>query len=155
MGSSKDLQYYLSLPYTIELTRGEDGWFAEVAELPGCMTQGQSASEAVEMAQDAMAAWIEVALQDGRAVPEPRPAEDYSGKFLLRVPRSLHRDLVRAAQREGVSLNQFALAALARAVGSALPPREERSATRRPVSRTAPRLHIAAEEEPGYGDKSE
>jgi predicted HicB family RNase H-like nuclease len=33
------------------------------------------------------------------------------------VPRSLHRDLARAAKQEGVSLNQFVNVALARAVG--------------------------------------
>ena len=150
MGSSKYLQYYLALPYSIELTRSEDGWFAEVAELPGCMTQGESAAEAVEMAQDAMAAWIEVALQDGRAVPEPRPAEEYSGKFVLRVPRSLHRDLARAAKREGVSLNQLALAALARAIGSGVPGAEKQQAALRAASPAAPRLHSVAEEEREY-----
>jgi len=34
---------------------------------------------------------------------------EYSGKISLRVPRSLHRDLVDSAKSEGVSLNQFIL----------------------------------------------
>ena len=41
----------------------------------------------------------------------------YSGKVNLRMPRSLHRDLARRAEEEGVSLNQFMVVALARAVG--------------------------------------
>jgi len=41
----------------------------------------------------------------------------YSGKVNLRMPRSLHRDLARRAEKEGVSLNQFMVVALARAVG--------------------------------------
>lgn len=77
---------------------------------------------------------------------EPQETQDYSGEFTMRVPRSLHRDLVRAAERDGVSLNQFALAALARAVGPAVT---------RSVAHAAPRVHVAAEEEPGYGDKAE
>ena len=47
------------------------------------------------MIRDAMRGWLEVALEDGIPVPEPRPLEAYSGKFVARVPRSLHRDLVR------------------------------------------------------------
>ena len=47
--------------------------------------------------------------------------KEYSGKVNLRMPRSLHRDLARRAEEEGVSLNQFMVVALARAVG------EERS----------------------------
>jgi predicted HicB family RNase H-like nuclease len=39
----------------------------------------------------------------------------------VRIPRSLHRDLVRRAAEEGVSLNQFATVALARAVGWSAP----------------------------------
>ena len=155
MTSLKDLKHYLSLPYTIQLTREAHGWFAEIAELPGCMTQGNSSAEAVEMIQDAMAGWIEIALEDGRSVPEPRSMDDYSGKFVVRVPHSLHRDIVRAAEREGVSLNQFAVVALARAVGSAAPPREEQQAVTRSFAHAAPLLHLAAEEQPGYGDKAE
>lgn len=41
----------------------------------------------------------------------------YSGKVNLRMPKGLHRDLVRRAEEEGVSLNQFMVVALARAVG--------------------------------------
>jgi len=110
----KTLEYYLNLPYTIELqeTPGE-GWFVRVKELPGCMSQGDTAQEALEMIQDAMRVWIEVALEDGDRIPEPRPEEAYSGKFVVRVPKSLHRQLVEQAEAEGVSLNQYINVALA------------------------------------------
>lgn len=114
----KDLAYYLALPYTIELIREEDAtWFARVVELPGCLSAGDSAEDAAGMIQDAMAGWIELAIADGRIIPEPKPREEYSGKFVVRVPRSLHRDLVEAAAKEQVSLNQFIATELARAVG--------------------------------------
>jgi antitoxin HicB len=120
MDREKGLDYYLSLPYTIELVRTDDlTWFARVAELRGCMTEGDSPEHAAAMIRDAMAAWIEVALEDGLPIPEPRPAEEYSGKFVVRIPKSLHRDLVETAAREGVSLNQYVGAELARAVGHA------------------------------------
>lgn len=44
-------------------------------------------------------------------------AEGHSGKFLVRLPQSLHAQLVAEAEREGVSLNQFVTLALAGAVG--------------------------------------
>ena len=46
------------------------------------------------------------------------PTRQYSGKVNLRMPKSLHRDLARRAQQEGVSLNQTIVTALARSVGT-------------------------------------
>jgi antitoxin HicB len=116
---NKTLEYYVGLPYTIELrnTPGE-GWFVRVRELPGCMSQGETSEDALANIQEAMHLWLEVSLDHGDAIPEPRPEEDYSGKFVVRVPRSLHRDLVEMAEREGVSLNQYINTALAQSVGA-------------------------------------
>jgi predicted RNase H-like HicB family nuclease len=48
----------------------EDGsWAAEVPDLPGCVAGGASPAEAVERAEDAIAAWIEAAMADGSPVP--------------------------------------------------------------------------------------
>lgn len=117
---------YLKLPYHIEIMRDEDeenpGYVARVAELPGCITQGDTFEELGEMIEDAMRGWIEVALRDGVPIPDPAPEEAYSGKFVARVPRSLHRQLALAAEREGVSLNQLLNVILAGALGQGLPP---------------------------------
>ena len=114
MSKRKDLNYYLALPYTIQITReDETTWFARVVELPGCMTEGDTPEEVADMIQDALASWLAVALEDGRPIPEPQAAEAYSGRFVVRVPRTLHQQLVEAAQQEGVSLNQFINVALA------------------------------------------
>lgn len=119
----KTIEYYLQLPYTIELVPEPDGsWFVAVKELPGCMSGGDTPEEAIEMIQDAMRGWLEVSLEDGDPIPEPRELDAYSGKFVVRVPRSLHRELVEAAEEEGVSLNQYINVALARAVADP-PPR--------------------------------
>lgn len=121
--STKDVEYYMNLPYTIEVVRDRDdnysGLYARVVELPGCMTQADDFEELSEMIEDAMRGWLEVALEDGLPIPEPRPTEDYSGKFVVRVPKSLHRELVASAEREGVSLNAYINVALARTVGGA------------------------------------
>jgi len=113
----KTIEYYMGLPYTRELIKEpEGGWFIRIKELPGCMSQGDTVEEAMTMIEDAMRGWLDVSLEDGDEIPEPKLDEDYSGKFVVRLPRSLHRQLVETAEREGVSLNQFVNVALARAV---------------------------------------
>lgn len=68
----KTLSYYLSLPYTIELTPDEGGvWFASIPLLKGCMTQGDSREEALVMLDEAKALWLETALDEGIPIPEP------------------------------------------------------------------------------------
>jgi antitoxin HicB len=117
----KTIDYYMNLPYTFELQNDpEQGWFVRVKELRGCMSAGDTPEEAVTMIQEAMAGWLEIALEEGLAIPEPRAEEDYSGKFVVRVPRSLHRQLVEAAANDGVSLNQYINVALAQAVARPL-----------------------------------
>lgn len=121
----KTIEEYLKLPYTIQVTYDnspdDPGWVAHVVELPGCITQADNFEELGEMIEDAMYTWIEVSLEDGEAIPEPRPVEDFSGKFVTRVPRSLHRDLVQSAKQDGVSLNTYVSVALGRAVGCPSP----------------------------------
>jgi antitoxin HicB len=114
----KTLEEYLKLPYTIEMIQQSTGsWFVAIKELPGCISQGDTPEDAVAMIHDAMRAWIEVALEDGMPVPEPQADEEYSGRFMVRVPRSLHRQLVQTADRQGVSLNAYCIAVLAQASG--------------------------------------
>lgn len=115
----KEIETYAELPYTRELVPEDDGsWFARVVEFPGCITVGATRAEALEMLDDAMAAWIEAKLEAGEAIPPPADRSDFSGRFVVRVGKALHRDLVRAADRNSISLNQFVATALAEAIGA-------------------------------------
>lgn len=121
--SKKTLDYYLNLPYTTEFKRDRSDadkpvWFAGVKELSGCITEADTFDEAAEMIKDAMKVWIQGSLDADLSIPEPQPEPEYSGKFSLRLPKSLHRDLVRVAEREGVSLNQYINVTLGRAAGA-------------------------------------
>ena len=51
------------------------GWLAEVPELPGCMSDGETPQQAIENVMDAIACWIEAAEEDGRPVPSPASAD--------------------------------------------------------------------------------
>lgn len=109
---------YLALPYRVELISDPEGWFVQIPELPGCMSQGSTVEEAITMIRDAQRSWLESALAHGDPVPEPsEPAHSFTGKFNVRVPKDLHRTLVARAEAEGVSLNLFVATALATAVG--------------------------------------
>ena len=113
----KDLKYYMNLPYTYTLTpiNDESGfyYFARVLELDGCMSDGATKEEAINNLMEAMQGWLEVGIEHNDNIPEPLPIEEYSGKFTLRLPKTLHHSLTKRAQREGVSLNQYALYKLA------------------------------------------
>lgn len=81
------------------------------------MSEGKTEKEALKNLGDAMRGWLEVALEDGEAIPEPLGSRAFSGKFVVRVPRTMHRDMAKRAEVEGVSLNQVVVAALAKEVG--------------------------------------
>lgn len=69
----KTVSYYMNLPYVIEMWRDEDGdWIIRVPLLKGLMTHGNTREHALEMLDEAMALWLEVALERGMEIPEPQ-----------------------------------------------------------------------------------
>jgi len=113
----KDLDFYLNLRYPVTIHADPDGGLvAEIEELPGCVTQGETLEEAFGAIEDARRGWIQVAHEGGQVIPLPRDVEEYSGKILIRIPKNLHRVLSRAAKQEGVSLNQYITSLLAAGV---------------------------------------
>jgi antitoxin HicB len=95
----------------------EGGYRAEIIEFPGCFAEGESAAEAAANLEDAARSWLESTLAKGQTVPEPMEELDYSGKLVVRLPKSLHRHAAYAANREGVSLNQFIVSSIAEQIG--------------------------------------
>lgn len=110
----------LKRPYTRMIIPDEQsGTFtAKIAEFPGCIAQGDSAQEAYVNLEEAARAWIEAALDLGQEIPSPGIDHEYSGKFALRLPKGLHRQAALAAEREGISLNQFIIYAVSEKMGA-------------------------------------
>jgi antitoxin HicB len=106
--------------YTIEirpLTAEEGGGFlATFPDLPGCMADGETREEAIAEARDAFESWMEAQKEWGREYPKPT-ISGMSGKFVQRLPKSLHAKLAAQAKREGVSLNSLVLAFIAEGIG--------------------------------------
>ena len=114
----KTLNYYLNLPYKLEIIPDteEGGYTAAYPELPGCITCGETVETAAANAADAKKVWLEAALAEGCPISEPKEKSDvkYSGQFKLRIPKSLHRDLAHRAKEEGISMNQYCMFLLAK-----------------------------------------
>lgn len=105
--------------YPIEIfwSDEDEGYIAEVPDLPGCSAWGATEIDAASEAKKAIRAWIKAAKAAGNTIPlasTMAPLESYSGKFVVRVPRSLHARLARKARTEGVSLNQYVMHMLSR-----------------------------------------
>jgi|GEM_PF-115836 len=129
---------YLRRPYRVEV-RGnpEDGYLAAAPELPGCLTAGETPDED-RLCELTINSGIPrrqpppVTMSRGRHGGLPLPLANLvatlivcptyllisvNGRMLLRMPRSLHARLAEQAGREGVSINQLAVAFLAEGLG--------------------------------------
>lgn len=87
-------------------------------EFPGCVAQGDTISEAHERLERAAEDWIRAAVDSGQDIPPPAEEQRYSGRILVRLPKSLHRRAAEAAEADSTSLNQFIVAAVAERVGA-------------------------------------
>jgi antitoxin HicB len=110
----------LERPYR-KVIRGDrvEGYLATAPDLPGCVTAGETEEEALANLHEAMSAWLASAIEEGGEIPEPQaePESRFSGRMLLRMPPSLHRQLAERGRDEGVSINQMAVTLLAQALG--------------------------------------
>jgi RNA polymerase sigma-B factor len=138
---------YLELPYHVSVRSERDGdrsvWCATVDELPGCASRGSTPDQAVDQLRPAMESWLAAALAENREIPVPegaavesKTAPSHKGRFLVRMPSSLHEQLARAAERDQVSLNRFVTDALAGSLARTEP--AEPSATADPSASTRP-----------------
>lgn len=137
----KTTEEYMKLPYTLTVRWSADDelFVARLKEIEGCTGHGGTEAEAIAMLRDNMREWISFCLEAGDEIPLPADPDHLpSGKWLQRVPRSLHKRLVECAVNEGVSLNSFVTACLAQAVGQAGLKKHSQ------VSATVPTMHASA-----------
>jgi predicted RNase H-like HicB family nuclease len=98
----------------------EDGaYVASCPEFPGVVAHGDTPEEAVTEARVALEAAIEMYEEEGRELPAARGLLEHSGQFRLRVPKTLHAQLVQRADEEDISLNSYITTVIAAAVGQA------------------------------------
>ncbi|MCS7219261.1 MAG: type II toxin-antitoxin system HicB family antitoxin [Thermus sp.] len=125
---NKPLEYYLNLRYPVLLVPEPEGGFtALVPDLEGCVSVGETEEEALANLEEARQLWIETAYEHGDEIPLPSSAKEYSGRILVRMPKSLHRRLDEEARAEGISLNQLIVSLLSERLSLAVLKRELRA----------------------------
>jgi antitoxin HicB len=102
------------------------GYLIEFPDLPGCVSDGETPEKAIASGRAAVRAWIAAAKAHRDPVPPPSARATYSGKWQIRMARSLHHRLAERAKAEGVSLNVFATTILAEALGRPARSRQDR-----------------------------
>jgi antitoxin HicB len=106
-------------PFEIRpLTAAEGGGFlVSYPDFSECISDGETVEEAIANGRDALAATVAALQAKGFAVPAPNSGGVASGKFVARVPKTIHAQLATRAKAEGVSLNTLVLAFIAEGLG--------------------------------------
>jgi predicted RNase H-like HicB family nuclease len=113
-----DVSERLAMPYArVLIPEAGGGYRAEILEFPGCIALGDDPAEALSSLESVAQDWLGAAEEMGSAIPPPFEDTDFSGRLGLRLPKSLHRKAALAAERDGVSLNQFIVTCIAESVG--------------------------------------
>lgn len=93
---------------------------AFIKEIPHVSAFGPTPADAIKELEVAYKLWLKVASEKGDKIPKPSSLEnpeEYSGRFSVRLPKSMHMELVKKARKEEISLNQEILYLLALALG--------------------------------------
>ena len=100
---------YLDKPYNTIVKKIKDKadeyYYGQVLELDGCQSTGNTMDELDKNLRVAMEGYIETKLAHDLPIPEPRDQGSFSGKILVRLPKSLHHRLALEADKDNVSLN--------------------------------------------------
>jgi antitoxin HicB len=106
-------------PFEIRpLTAEEGGGFLiSYPDFSECLSDGQTVDEVLKNGRDALKATIAALKANDLPVPAPNGGGIASGKFVARVPKTVHAQLTTRAKSEGVSLNTLVLTFIAQGLG--------------------------------------
>ncbi len=112
----RDLNHY---PFEIRPLTEEEGrgFLISFPDFGECISDGDTPEQAIRNGMDALNETIAALKDMGLPIPEPGSGGSYSGKFIQRVPKSLHAHLAARAKQEGVSINALVTAFLAESLG--------------------------------------
>ena len=107
----------INYPFEIRPLSKEEGggYYITFPDLPGCCSDGATPEEAINNGRDALESWFAVAREFGDELA--KPFSNVSGRFVQRVPRSLHAQLIARAKIEGVSLNTLVVSIVSQGLG--------------------------------------
>src|SRR3990172_5254072 len=107
----------IEYPFTIRrLSKSEGGgWLVEFPDLPRCIADGDTIEETGKNDDDALRSWLGTAKEFKD--PVPAPSAGMSGKWVQRVPKSLHSKLAAKAEKEGGGLDTLVVSLIAEGLG--------------------------------------
>lgn len=119
LNSESMAEQYLLKPYARLIIPEDDGSFrGEIVEFSGCIAAGGTAAETVDRLEKVAKNWLISAIDLNQPIPNPvESSPGFSGKLVLRLPKSLHKKASWFAELEKVSLNQFIVTSLAITLG--------------------------------------
>ncbi len=100
--------------YTYRVTWSEEDseYVGLCVEFPSLSWLASAPEGALEGIRRVVAGVVADLQATGEPVPEPISIRQYSGRFMVRVPPEIHRQLVLEAAESGVSLNRLVSAKL-------------------------------------------
>jgi predicted RNase H-like HicB family nuclease len=93
--------------YLVTWLEDEEEYVGRCKEFPLMTAFGETQEEAISEIKELIATTLEILEEDGDEIPKPISEKNYSGKILLRLPRSLHKKVFEQAENDGVSVNTF------------------------------------------------
>ncbi len=91
--------------YRVAWSAEEEEFVARVTEMPSLSAYGGTPEDALREVRFVVDAVLKDMAADGETPPEPLSLRQYGGKFALRMPPSLHKQLAAEAARLGKSMN--------------------------------------------------
>jgi antitoxin HicB len=107
-------------PFEVRPLSEDDGggFLVSFPDFAECISDGETMEEALENGRDALQATIAALKAKKLPVPAPNSGGVASGKFVARVPKTIHAQLAARARAEGVSLNTLVLTFIAQGLGA-------------------------------------
>jgi predicted HicB family RNase H-like nuclease len=102
--------------YTYRVTWSEEDheYVGLCAEFPSLSWLARTPEEALKGIRKVIADVVKDMKKNNEPIPEPLATKGFSGKFMVRVPPEVHRNLAIKAAEAGVSLNRLASSKLAK-----------------------------------------
>ena len=90
-----EVKDYMKLPYTrlVQEMNDESGhyFYGRILELDGCQSTSDTLEGLYESLNEALEGYIEIKIENNLPIPIPETPNNYSGKFVVRLPKSLHQ----------------------------------------------------------------
>ena len=114
------MKQLIDYPFEIKPLSPDDGggFLISYPDFAECISDGETVAEAIANGADALKATIAALKANKHPVPLPGSGGVASGKFVARVPKTVHAQLTLRAKSEGVSLNALVLTFIAQGLGT-------------------------------------